>query len=71
MVYVAISLVSLMLLSASVALIGYIVGTDLDRIIDALRGRPITRRVHARSMVRMLAPVRTGPRHPLALRAAS
>ena len=71
MVYFVISLISLLLLSASVALIGYVVGTNFDRIVDALLGRPMARQDRGCSVQHVRKPVRTVSRRPLALRAAS
>jgi len=71
MIYVGISLVTLLLLSSAVALIAYVIATNSGKIIDALLGRPPTRPVQIRRTQRTRAPVRTASRPPSPLRAAA
>ena len=71
MVYVMISLVSLLLLSAGVALIAYVVRTNSDKIVDALLGRPQAQQTAVRPAARIRMPVRTLAYRPLPLRAAA
>lgn len=71
MVYVMISLVSLLLLGAGIALIAYVVGTNSDKIVDALLGRPQAQHTATRPAARMRARVRTLANRPPPLRAAA
>ena len=71
MVYVMISLVSLLLLGAGVALIAYVIGTNSDKIVDALLGRPQAQQTAIRPTARVRTPVRTLANRPPLLRAAA
>ena len=71
MVYFVISLLSLMLLGAGIALIGYTLGSNGNRIIDVLLGRPQLLHVQTRAARRVRASIRALPRRPLSLRAAA